>query len=65
MKGENIMKAVNIFLGIAFLFLAVIYPVTNTLPTMFVVVLMCLIISLNSFTEFIRIKTKEIEIGKQ
>lgn len=59
------MKLINILLGIAFLFLAVMYPITNTSPSMFIVVLMCLIISLNSFTEFIKVKTKEIESSRQ
>lgn len=58
------MKTLHIITGFVFLFLAIMYPVTNTYPNMLTIVLFCATISLDSFASFIKIKTEELNKKK-
>lgn len=53
------LKNLNLFLGFAFLFLAVLYPVSGIVPSMFAVVMMCLTICIHSFSDYLELKHKE------
>lgn len=56
------MKIIYVVLAIGYLFLAVAYPVTNTLPPMYVVVLMCLTLSICFFNDYLREKYKDVQV---
>lgn len=54
------MKTVHLCLAVAWLLLAIMTIITGAVPSVFGVVLMCLIISIDSLEDYIREKDKEV-----
>lgn len=55
------MKILFLILGVANLLLAVVYPITNTLPSMFVIVMMSLALGFSFLSDYLREQHKQLE----